>query len=196
MFEIEAVDSAARDQLFHEHPEWIVRSAPGGWSRAARVAPLAWSEHCVECAIPQCYTSCDLYRPRLDGKCRRFTYGIAPNHTVRAWLPYSVEVDFRIISTLWSQGNARTIPLSLYNLLDASNRVLGRVSTLAARLFKGLSPKRRVVRGFYHLRKSLIATLQSAGGQKADGFLLQAINPHQDTLRAQLVIVPDPRPSG
>src|SRR3954447_13965951 len=37
---------------------------------------LYWCEHCVECAAPACYQSCDLYQPRRDGRCRRFQYGI------------------------------------------------------------------------------------------------------------------------
>ena len=31
---------------------------------------LPWGEHCTECVWPTCYTSCDLYQARDDGKCR------------------------------------------------------------------------------------------------------------------------------
>jgi len=41
-----------------------------------RIAPLVWQEHCVECAMPLCYSSCAHYRKRADGRCRRFKYGI------------------------------------------------------------------------------------------------------------------------
>ena len=37
---------------------------------------LPWSEHCTECVWPTCYTSCDLYILREDGRCRRFTDGM------------------------------------------------------------------------------------------------------------------------
>ena len=37
---------------------------------------LEWGEHCTECAIPQCYSTCDFYSARSDGKCRRFLYGL------------------------------------------------------------------------------------------------------------------------
>ena len=30
---------------------------------------LPWEEHCIECAMPACYTTCNLYEPRKDGKC-------------------------------------------------------------------------------------------------------------------------------
>jgi len=37
---------------------------------------LRWEEHCVECAAPDCYSSCLLYKPRIDGACARFVDGI------------------------------------------------------------------------------------------------------------------------
>ncbi len=30
-----------------------------------------WQEHCSECAMPGCYSTCTFYRPRLDYKCSR-----------------------------------------------------------------------------------------------------------------------------
>jgi FkbH-like protein len=37
---------------------------------------ISWEEHCSECALPQCYTTCAFYAPRSDLKCRRFVEGI------------------------------------------------------------------------------------------------------------------------
>ena len=36
----------------------------------------AWAEHCSECAMPGCYSTCAFYAPREDYKCRRFPDGI------------------------------------------------------------------------------------------------------------------------
>jgi FkbH-like protein len=35
-----------------------------------------WQEHCSECAMPDCYSRCAFYSPRLDYKCRRFEGGV------------------------------------------------------------------------------------------------------------------------
>lgn len=40
------------------------------------VAPTFWEEHCTECAVPECFSTCELYSPRRDGGCHRFTGGI------------------------------------------------------------------------------------------------------------------------
>ena len=37
---------------------------------------LPWGEHCTECVWPTCYTTCDLYAPRADHRCRRFVEGM------------------------------------------------------------------------------------------------------------------------
>ncbi len=49
------------------------RPAPTKWKSA-----IYWQEHCVECAIPDCYQTCQLFIERVDGKCARFKDGINP----------------------------------------------------------------------------------------------------------------------
>ena len=44
-------------------------------SKINGLSPIIWREHCVECAMPDCYSSCLLYERRDDGRCRRFTHG-------------------------------------------------------------------------------------------------------------------------
>ena len=52
--------------------------------------PLLWGEHCVECAMPLCYTSCKMYVPRIDGRCLRFEDGVRPvvfyDHSIGAYI--------------------------------------------------------------------------------------------------------------
>jgi FkbH-like protein len=193
MYELEATDRRERERFFSSHPELKIRQSPAVMSSANRVSLLAWSEHCVECAVPHCYSTCDLYRPRADLKCRRFTFGIARNDDLRTWLPYAVEVDFRVISHIWTKGNVRTVPLATYRMLDAAHRILGVVAKAGSALLAAIVPKRTLTRGFYHYRKQLVRALQRGGGRKADGFLLQVINPHQETLTLRMVVAPETR---
>lgn len=193
LFEFEATDRASRNAFFQRHPELQVTSPPGEFSRAARVAPLSWGEHCVECAIPHCYTSCDLYRARPDGKCRRFTFGIFPNRHVRTWLPYGAEIDFRVISHLWTKGNVATIPVWLYRVLDALHRLAARSVDTLSMLLGPLAGRRRPNRAFYVLRREFVRWLHRRGAAQADGFLLQVVNPHERELELRFEVSPDPR---
>lgn len=45
------------------------------------IRPTWWSEHCVECSEPLCFTTCNHYEKRCDGKCRRFKNGIICNES-------------------------------------------------------------------------------------------------------------------
>jgi FkbH-like protein len=70
---------------------------------------LPWGEHCTECVWPTCYTSCDLYEARDDGKCRRFVDGM-----VRVDLPgsangYVVKIRFKQWGKLWTAGNVHLV---------------------------------------------------------------------------------------
>lgn len=54
---------------------------------------LHWTEHCTECAMPDCFKTCDLYVPRVDGKCQRFVHGIE----------HAVEDDVRLSKIQFKQ---------------------------------------------------------------------------------------------
>ena len=188
LFELEATDHAERAAYFAANPHLRVDSPPSSGSTAARVAVLAWSEHCVECSPPACYSSCDLYQERLDGKCRRFTFGMYPNRDLATWLPYAAEIDFKLISHVWSEGNASTVPLWTFRLLEALHRGAAFALRATNRLLGPMSAGGRPLRAFYDFRKRIIRLLQSVGNHEAEGFLLQVINPYPTTLHLRVEI--------
>src|SRR5262245_33004249 len=68
---------------------------------------LYWAEHCVECAAPSCYKSCDLYQPRTDIRCRRFTFGAFKNRNFASARGYGVEIAFKKWAKMEAYGNLR-----------------------------------------------------------------------------------------
>lgn len=67
---------------------------------------LVWEEHCVECSEPDCYTSCALYANRIDGSCRRFSYGIYPNRKFSGLFNYGADIHFKRwakLEALWPE---------------------------------------------------------------------------------------------
>src|SRR6266446_6745992 len=73
---------------------------------------LVWGEHCVECAAPACYASCDLYEPRIDSRCRRFAFGAYKNSAFPSARGYGVEVRFKKWAKLEAFGNTAIYPMS------------------------------------------------------------------------------------
>src|SRR4051812_44193282 len=68
---------------------------------------LPWSEHCTECVWPTCYSTCDLYSPREDGRCRRFVDGMVRIECPTAMNQYLLKIRFKRWGKLWTPGNLR-----------------------------------------------------------------------------------------
>jgi FkbH-like protein len=116
---------------------------------------LLWEEHCVECSIPDCYTSCPLYVARRDQKCARFAYGIFPNRDVAGPLGYAADVYFRRWGKLEARWNGipRMDELStVRRVADWDCRIGSGVNALGT-LLQRIDPKRRV-NGAYALARS------------------------------------------
>jgi FkbH-like protein len=75
------------------------------------ISLLPWEEHCTECAMPECYKSCDLYAPRKDGHCRRFVNGIEVVEGVPNSLGYAVRVSFKRWGRLMCFANLHLVPI-------------------------------------------------------------------------------------
>src|ERR1700685_274965 len=73
---------------------------------------LPWGEHCTECVWPTCYTTCDLYSPRTDGKCRRFVDGIVRLDAPQTANGYLLKISFKQWGKLWTPGNVNLVPKS------------------------------------------------------------------------------------
>lgn len=71
---------------------------------------LIWAEHCSECAMPSCFSSCEYYAPRMDLKCQRFENGIRPVTSDDGTLPEAMSVTFKKWGKLEAAGIAKINP--------------------------------------------------------------------------------------
>lgn len=68
------------------------------------ISPLVWQEHCIECAMPACYQTCAHYKPRSDGRCKLFKYGIERFYNKNAILNQNIVIDMNEwakLETFW-----------------------------------------------------------------------------------------------
>jgi FkbH-like protein len=81
-----------------------------------------WEEHCVECAVPECYSSCPLYRKRDDGACARFVYGIMPNTSFQGRFRFGADITFRkwgkLEASIQPSYPTGDLPHAVYRWLD------------------------------------------------------------------------------
>lgn len=113
MFEFDKYDRNCG--LAHSTPTMPYAPFEGGSRRAF----LVWGEHCLECASPACFSTCDLYQPRSDRRCRRFAYGIYRNPAFPAVAGYGAEMIFKPWGKLEARGNATLLRPRWARLLES-----------------------------------------------------------------------------
>ncbi len=82
---------------------------------------IPWSEHCTECVWPTCYTTCDLFEPRSDGRCRRFIDGMVRFACPGSINGYLLKIRFKRWARLWAVGTIRLYTLSKADSTERSN---------------------------------------------------------------------------
>lgn len=142
-------------------------------------ALLAWGEHCVECAAPACYSSCDLYAPTPSGKCRRIENGIVRNKALGTPDGPGAEVRFKRWGKLEAQGNGFMLPARrarrIEKLLVAMTPPVARVGRLISRV----SGQARWATAMETLHKRINDWLQARETHAVlpNAFLLDVYNP-------------------
>ncbi len=76
-----------------------------------KVAPILWSEHCLECAALLCYGKCSKYQRRKDGRCKLFNNGIVPIKDSNSFYGQSIMINFGEWSKL--EADVSFTPISL-----------------------------------------------------------------------------------
>ncbi|MGH8685033.1 MAG: HAD-IIIC family phosphatase, partial [Nitrosospira sp.] len=94
----------------------------------AKMSLLMWGEHCVECAAPGCFATCDLYQSRPDRRCRRLTYGMYRNRRFPSARGYGAEVTFKKWGKIEARGNTLMLPAGATLLAE---RVISLIAPLA-----------------------------------------------------------------
>lgn len=126
------------------------------YSTQKAVIPLFWSEHCVECAAPSCYATCDRYKKRADGDCVRIVDGITPVLTEDG---IGAKCEFRTWAKIESQLKIKPVSGKTYARSYIAVTVLG----YFFRKLASLSPFKRLQQifdwGWFSYRQKLINLL-------------------------------------
>src|SRR5450432_898399 len=149
---------------------------------------LHWGEHCVECAAPSCYQSCDLYQPREDKRCRRFTFGAFKNSNFPSLHGYGVEVSFKKWAKIEAYGNRALYPLGSVmwreRLIDWGAPVANVIGKLIGKLTGNPNWDSATYIALEKLARRMDRS--DSGSLTPDAFLLEVYNPIAEAVRMQL----------
>ncbi len=160
-------------------------------SNYSAVSVFQWEEHCTECAMPQCYKTCDLYEARKDGKCRRFSEGISPVEGFKNHHNDPVKISFKKWGGLMATGyldivdyrKAAAIETKALTVADVAASIPDKKFHLFGR--RGIS-SRLATRYKSYLLNNFIKNERLA--IKPDYFLLEIYNPNKFNIDITFVI--------
>lgn len=168
-----------------EIPDEILSCFLETYSNLSKTSVLHWSEHCTECAMPQCFTTCNLYEPRIDGKCKRFLNGIELiTHHEQTDCPQILKIQFKQWGVLATQGNNE-----LYEKIEIKEKEKKdlRIAKLI-HLSKPSFVKKKLSQKRYSVKKNRIIQEQNKGTHEPDAFLLEVYNPSNESIFIGLTI--------
>lgn len=170
MYETEA--NSATESL-EQIPSKGIAAFAGLQGKVLTRTVLPWSEHCTECAWPTCYSTCDLYSPREDGRCRRFIDGMVRIDCPESINGYLLKIRFKQWGKLWTPGSLNLRPIQKAEGIERRDY---RVGTVLYQIPLPTSVKSMVIGKRYSLKKRLaVRTVKKR--QIPTAFLLECYNP-------------------
>ena len=145
---------------------------------------LPWSEHCTECVWPTCYTTCDLYSAREDGRCRRFADGMVRIDCEEALNSYILKIRFKQWGKLWTPGNIRLRSVEEASKLERRDHWIG---TTLYQLPGPASVKQFATQKRYSFKKRM-AYQAGVSGSLPTAFVVECYNPSPKTVRLSLTM--------
>jgi FkbH-like protein len=168
----------------HTIPAEVMRELSELKGKVLERTVLPWSEHCTECVWPTCYTTCDLYSPREDGRCRRFTDGMVRVECPSALNSYLLSIRFKRWGKLWTPGNVRLRSLAEAERMERRDYQIGTVLyqlPVPSKLKATLTGKR------YSFKKR-VASRMPERSDLPTSFLLECYNPQSYAIRLSLTM--------
>jgi FkbH-like protein len=151
-----------------------------------RVSGLIWAEHCTECAWPTCYSSCSLYTPRTDLKCRRFKHGIEEVLVkVDGRSQAAMRVSFNKWGKLEAEGSVRMVKPAQMRRVETLDRLVGK---LVPALPVSFDLKTRLVGRWNRMKRHGIFDGEQLA--ESDQFVIECLLESPTPLQLKLRILP------
>ncbi len=151
---------------------------------------LPWSEHCIECVWPTCYSSCSLYDPRKDGKCRRFIDGMIRIPISKTNEDYILKITFKKWGKLFSQGTSELLSNTEARKRERSDY---RIGQLMQKIPGPSSIKKRLYQKRYGVKNK--RAKREISNQIPNVFVAEIYNPLERVINATLTFRPDGKKS-
>ncbi|MFT7035752.1 MAG: FkbH-like protein [Cyclobacteriaceae bacterium] len=180
MYESEIYSKSLNQDLSSEVLDDFVKTL----SSIDKRSVLQWTEHCTECAMPSCFKTCQLYSPRVDGKCQRFVNGIQPMSLGEKTPQKTLKIQFKKWGVLASQGNCLLFDFSEAESYEKKD--LKVATAIANTPIQSL--KKKLIQKRYSAKKNKVKQNLNANNLLPDYFLIECFNPSDESVTLTLTI--------
>lgn len=151
---------------------------------------MLWEEHCVECSVPECYTTCRLYVARKDQKCARFVYGVQANPHAAGLFPFGADISFRRWGKLEARcfGVPRMVPVEAIRRYARWQRRVERAVNAGSDVLAPVNPKRRL-NGLQTFVRHALMDRRGAASDEADAFYVKFYSPGSEEFALQVELI-------
>ena len=163
-------------------PEQIISQFEETHNSVVKKSALHWSEHCTECAMPGCFSTCDLYSPRIDGKCQRFLKGIERIQINNEF--YLNKIHFKKWGVFATQGNHILYTVDNVQKQERGDHFLAKLIHMAWPPYV----KKKLIKARYGYKKRKIKNSTNKAKEFPDGFLVEIYNPTNEQINVNLTI--------
>lgn len=171
MYESEIYSNSIQEDI----PEEILHKFHATYNTISKRSLLHWSEHCSECAMPDCFKTCDLYTPRVDLKCQRFVKGIERINTSSSNKIELLKIFFKKWAVLESQGSTRLFAKNSIRKIEKVDLTIAKlIDKVPLKFLKGKLASRR-----YNLKKRALINSNLKNAHIPDAFILEIFNPNE-----------------
>jgi FkbH-like protein len=166
-----------------ELPEDILQRFRESRATVTKRSLIPWSEHCTECVWPTCYTTCDLFEPRQDGRCRRFVEGMVRIDCPGSINGYLVRIAFKRWARLWSVGTMKLYTAARADSMERWNiRLADYIHFIPVEALQNKVSQKR-----YSWKKRW-ARRRNNSSERPNCFLVECYNPAETVVSLTLTI--------
>lgn len=154
----------------------IPSEVPDNWiheEQIERIGVSDWTEHCLECAVPQCYHNCENWIERKDKKCQKTFYGTKKRDFKGMFLPS--QLQFRKWGKIETWIYPGAYSLKRYKYANEINSVSEIVIRGISNCLKWLSPTYKLCGAQVFFREKILYHVGKA--YRPEEFLLQCFSP-------------------
>jgi FkbH-like protein len=175
----DALRNYLKSNVFNEH---IILNDDTG----TREMITCWEEHCLECAPPLCYQTCEKYEARSDLKCKNFSSGITLVKELnnRGNIPVFIQFkEWAKLETYVTNVFYKKNTISILNKLNIS--IVSYIS-LINKILPVLVNKRKRLNGFYYYMRDLFLKQLNGVNSSQTFFRIDAYLLNYETVRFKI----------